>query len=104
MEPILDVFSSDAFSFVTLTDSINKLPFVPGRLGALGLAMHGMDHALKVKQVGQLGIATTVALGAAVVESVVPVSGDLRGTAELGGDGRAHHQLGVVERQFAQAQ
>ena len=30
-------FSSDAFSFVTLTDSINKLPFVPGRLGALGL-------------------------------------------------------------------
>ena len=24
MEPILDVFSSDAFSFVALTDSINK--------------------------------------------------------------------------------
>lgn len=34
---VFDVFSGDAFSLVTLTDSINKMPFVPGRLGQLGL-------------------------------------------------------------------
>jgi hypothetical protein len=35
--PMLDVFNDDAFSVVSLTDSINKLKFVPGRLGQLGL-------------------------------------------------------------------
>src|SRR6185369_10229736 len=35
--PMLDVFNSDAFSVVSLTDAINKLKFVPGRLGQLGL-------------------------------------------------------------------
>jgi hypothetical protein len=34
---MLDVFNADAFSVVQLTDSINKLKFVPGRLGQLGL-------------------------------------------------------------------
>lgn len=33
--PVLDVFRSDAFSVIELTDSINKLPFVPGRAGVL---------------------------------------------------------------------
>src|SRR5712671_3094091 len=35
--PTLDVFKSDAFSVTTLTDAINKMKFVPGRLGSLGL-------------------------------------------------------------------
>lgn len=35
--PMLDIFNDDAFSVVSLTDSINKLKFVPGRLGQLGL-------------------------------------------------------------------
>jgi len=30
---VLDIFNQDAFSVRTLTDSINKLPFVPGRAG-----------------------------------------------------------------------
>lgn len=30
---MLDVFNSDAFSFTTLTDAINDMPFVPGRAG-----------------------------------------------------------------------
>ena len=30
---VLDVFKTDAFSVTSLTDSINKLPFVPGRAG-----------------------------------------------------------------------
>ena len=35
--PMIDVFSSDAFSTVSLTDAINKVKFVPGRIGELGL-------------------------------------------------------------------
>ena len=33
----LDVFNNNAFSMVTLTDAINKLPFVPGKVGQLGI-------------------------------------------------------------------
>lgn len=32
---MLDVFKQDAFSIVSLTDAINKLPFIPGRAGAV---------------------------------------------------------------------
>lgn len=32
---ILDIFKSDAFSVVELTDAINKIPFVPGQLAPL---------------------------------------------------------------------
>jgi hypothetical protein len=35
--PALDIFSGSAFSMVALTDAINKMPFVPGRIGQLGL-------------------------------------------------------------------
>src|SRR5919106_683117 len=35
--PALDIFSSSAFSMVALTDAINKMPYVPGRIGQLGL-------------------------------------------------------------------
>jgi hypothetical protein len=34
---VLDVFNEEAFSFVSLTAAINKLPYVPGRLGSMGL-------------------------------------------------------------------
>jgi hypothetical protein len=34
---MLDIFRSDAFGVTTLTDSINTMPYKPGRLGALGL-------------------------------------------------------------------
>lgn len=34
---MLDIFASDAFSLVGLTDAINKIKFVPGYLGQLGL-------------------------------------------------------------------
>lgn len=34
---MLDIFRSDAFSVTTLTDSINKVPYKPGRIGAMGL-------------------------------------------------------------------
>lgn len=35
--PALDIFNSNAFSLTSLTDAINKVPFVPGRLGQLGI-------------------------------------------------------------------
>lgn len=35
--PSMDVFRSDAFSVVSLTDAINKAPYQPGRIGFLGL-------------------------------------------------------------------
>lgn len=35
--PMLDIFSNNAFSVTSLTDAINKLPFVPGKVGQLGL-------------------------------------------------------------------
>lgn len=35
--PSLDIFNNDAFSMVSLTDSINNIPFVPGRVGQLGI-------------------------------------------------------------------
>ena len=31
------IFGSSAFSMVALTDAINKMPYVPGRIGQLGL-------------------------------------------------------------------
>lgn len=34
---MLDVFKSDIFTFTSLTDAINRLPYVPTRLGSLGL-------------------------------------------------------------------
>lgn len=32
---VLDVFNQDAFSVLSLTDAINKEPFIPGRVGAV---------------------------------------------------------------------
>lgn len=35
MDQMTDIFAADGFSVATLTDSINAVPFVPGRAGAL---------------------------------------------------------------------
>ena len=32
-----DCFNGDAFSLVSLTEAITKLPFKPGRIGEMGL-------------------------------------------------------------------
>lgn len=34
---MLDIFNDDAFGVVSLTDAINKIKFVPGRIGEMGL-------------------------------------------------------------------
>lgn len=38
---MLEIFKNDAFGVVSLTDAINKLAFVPGRIGELGLFQEG---------------------------------------------------------------
>lgn len=38
--PMLDIFNSKAFSMASLTTAINKLPYVPGRLGQKGIFKH----------------------------------------------------------------
>jgi hypothetical protein len=35
--PSLNIFNDDAFSLVSLTDTINKIPYQPGRIGQLGI-------------------------------------------------------------------
>lgn len=35
--PLADIFSGDAFSMVSLSNAIKKLPFTPGRIGQMGL-------------------------------------------------------------------
>ena len=35
--PTLDIFNSDAFSVQSLSAAINEAPYVPGRIGQLGL-------------------------------------------------------------------
>lgn len=35
--PMLDIFNDDAFSVTSLTDAVNKLKFVPGRLNQMGI-------------------------------------------------------------------
>jgi hypothetical protein len=34
---VFDVFNGDAFTLVSLTEGINNVPFIPGRLGQLGI-------------------------------------------------------------------
>lgn len=57
---MLDVFKSDAFSFVKLTAAINKLPYVPTRLGQLGLFSEEGINTDKVAVEMQNGVLTLV--------------------------------------------
>lgn len=63
---MLDVFKTDAFSLLSLTAAINKLPYVPGRLGAMGLFKEqGITTltAMVEEQAGKLALIPTAARG-----------------------------------------
>lgn len=63
---MLDVFKGDAFSMVSLTTSINKLPYQPGRLGAMGLFdKKGMKDTIAVieERQGRLSLIQSAARG-----------------------------------------
>jgi hypothetical protein len=86
---MLDVFNNDAFNMVSLTTALNKLPYVPGLLGSLGLF-------------SSKGITTT----AAVVEekhgvlSLVPAAA--RGTMPNANDRAARNARSFICPHFPQ--
>lgn len=59
--PMLDIFNSDAFGVVPLTDAINSLKFVPGRIGTLGLFNETGISTLSVSIEEKGGILSLVA-------------------------------------------
>ncbi|MGE0108152.1 MAG: major capsid protein [Bdellovibrionales bacterium] len=70
--PTLDVFSNSAFSVVSLTDAINKVPFIPGRIGQLGLFMESGVTTTSVmieEREGSLNLVETTPRGAPAVQN-----------------------------------
>jgi Phage major capsid protein E len=66
--PSLDIFKDDAFSMTSLTDAINKRPYMPGRIGQLGVfqakGITTTDLWVEEKS-GALSLVQTTARGAA---------------------------------------
>lgn len=58
--PTLDIFRADPFSVVSLTDAINKVKFVPGHIGRLGLFNTSSVTTLTVAIEEKNGILTLV--------------------------------------------
>jgi hypothetical protein len=70
--PALDIFSSSAFSMVALTDAINKMPYVPGRIGQLGLFREQGVSTTSVmieEREGSLNLVETTARGAPAIQN-----------------------------------
>jgi hypothetical protein len=71
--PALDIFAGSAFSMVALTDAINKMPFVPGRIGQLGLFREQGVSTTAVmieEREGALTLVETTSRGAPAVQHV----------------------------------
>lgn len=58
---MLDIFKSDAFGVVRLTDTVNKIPFKPGRLASLGIFEEDSVDTLDIAVEEQNGILYLVA-------------------------------------------
>jgi hypothetical protein len=70
--PALDIFSSSAFSMVALTDAINKMPYVPGRIGQLGLFRGqgvSTNSVMIEEREGSLNLVETTARGAPAIQN-----------------------------------
>jgi len=70
--PALDIFSSSAFTMVSLTDAINKMPYVPGRIGQLGLFREQGVSTTSVmieEREGSLNLVETTARGAPAIQN-----------------------------------
>src|SRR5688572_26640174 len=71
--PALDIFYGSAFSMVALTDAINKMPYVPGRIGQLGLFREQGVSTTSVmieEREGSLTLVETTSRGAPAVQHV----------------------------------
>jgi hypothetical protein len=58
---MLDIFKDDAFGVVELTDAINKIKFVPGRIGQMGLFQESSVRTLTIAIEEKNGVLTLVA-------------------------------------------
>lgn len=70
--PTLDVFSNSAFSVISLTDAINKVPFIPGRIGQLGIFTESGITTTSVmieEREGSLNLIETTSRGAPAVQN-----------------------------------
>ena len=70
--PALDIFSGNAFSMVALTDAINKMPYIPGRIGQLGLFREQGVSTTSVmieEREGSLNLVETTARGAPAIQN-----------------------------------
>lgn len=70
--PALDIFSNNAFSVISLTDAINQVPFLPGRIGQLGLFTESGITTTTVmieERAGSLNLIETTARGAPAVQN-----------------------------------
>ena len=70
--PALDIFSSSAFTMVSLTDAINRMPYVPGRIGQLGLFREQGVSTTSVmieEREGSLNLVETTARGAPAIQN-----------------------------------
>lgn len=119
---MLDVFNQDMFSTVSLTESINKLPYVPSRLGQLGLfrpkpikdlsvvieEQHGLLRLLPVRRRGEAG--TTGKAKARKARSFqiqhiphddVILADDIQGVTEFGSSDRNKTIIATVNDRLA---
>ncbi|MGN7613039.1 major capsid protein [Magnetococcales bacterium HHB-1] len=70
--PGLDIFNNSTFSMVSLTDAINKVPYVPGRIGKLGIFHEQGVSTTSVmieEREGSLNLIETTARGAPAIQN-----------------------------------
>jgi hypothetical protein len=75
--PALDIFSNDAFSVSTLTAAVQEMPYVPGRVGALGL-FESEGITTTTVQIEKNGNTLTLVEAKERGESGVVIDGDKR--------------------------
>lgn len=70
--PVLDIFGNRAFSVISLTDAINKVPFVPGRIGQLGIFAESGVSTTSImieEREGSLNLIETTSRGAPAIQN-----------------------------------
>jgi hypothetical protein len=89
--PTLDIFNNDAFSFVAMTEAVNRMPYQPMMLGSMGLFTPQPVDTLTVaveRKDGRLSVIQTSQRGAplATQSAVRPTIRDFRTSRLAKGD------------------
>ena len=120
---ILDVFKSDAFGVLSLTDAINKQPFIPGRAGQVisweeqgvpttSIAIEEYSGALAlVNPTGRGGPGTSVAKSKRSIRNLaVPhyeindaiMAEEVQGVREFGSESQVQTVMGMVNMRMSE--